>query len=72
LRALLQGTFAFRTVPATLRVDDTSVHVGAMKVDVATYRAAALQARKATGQILPGCVHQGERANTSPCGSPRR
>lgn len=58
--ALLQGTFAFRSVPATLRVDDvaaalsTAATLGAVKVDVAAYRAAALDAQKATGEILPG------------------
>ena len=60
--ALLQGTFAFRTVPATLRVDDTAaalntaVSVGAVRVDTAAYRAAALEARDATGELLPGVV----------------
>ena len=50
---LLQGTFAFRSVPGTLRVDDTAaalntaVEVGAVKVDVDTYRKAAIEARKA-------------------------
>jgi phage host-nuclease inhibitor protein Gam len=59
---LLQGTFAFRTVPATLRVDDlaaalnTAVTVGAVKVDTAAYRAAALNAQRTTGELLPGVV----------------
>ena len=65
--ALLQGTFAFRTVPATLRVDDvatalnTAVEVGAIRVDTAAYRAAALEARNATGELLPGVVIGPER-----------
>ena len=60
--ALLQGTFAFRTVPATLRVDDVTaalnkaVEVGAVKVDTAAYRAATLDTLKQTGELLPGCV----------------
>jgi len=60
--ALLQGTFAFRCVPATLRVDDLAaalnhaVEVGAVKVDAAAYRAAALDAQRTTGELLPGCV----------------
>jgi len=59
---LLQGTFAFRAVPATLRVDDvaaalsTAATLGAVKVDAAAYRAAALEAQKATGELLPGVV----------------
>jgi hypothetical protein len=66
---LLQGTFAFRTVPATLRVDDvaaalnTAVEVGAVKVDADAYRRHARGTLKATGEILPGCVHQGEHEN---------
>ena len=41
---LLQGTSAFRTVPATLWLDDTAaalnkaVEVGAVRVDVDTHR----------------------------------
>ncbi len=64
---LLQGTFAFHTVPATLRVDDTAaalnkaVEVGAVKVDTDAYRRHALGTMKATGEILPGCVPVGER-----------
>ncbi len=64
---LLQGTFAFRTVPATLRVDDTAaalntaVTVGAVRVDADAYRRHALGTLKATGEILPGCVPVGER-----------
>ena len=64
---LLQGTFAFRTGPATLRVDDlaaalnTAVAVGAVKVDADAYRRHALETLKATGEILPGCVPVGER-----------
>ena len=60
--ALLQGTFAFRAVPATIRLDDVAaalnhaVEVGAVKVDAAAYRAAALEAQKATGELLPGVV----------------
>ena len=60
--ALLQGTFAFRAVPATLRVDDvaaalnTAATLGAVKVDAAAYRAAALDAQRTTGELLPGCV----------------
>jgi len=65
--ALLQGTFAFRTVPATLRVDDvaaaleTAASMGAVKVDVDTYRKAALDAKKKTGELLPGVVLVPER-----------
>ncbi len=64
---LLQGTFAFRMVPATLRVDDvaaalnTAVEVGAVKVDADAYRRHALDTLKQTGELLPGCVQQGER-----------
>ncbi len=64
---LLQGTFAFRSVPATLRVDDmaaalsTAASLGAVKVDETTYRKAALDARKATGELLPGVVIVPER-----------
>jgi 4-hydroxyphenylpyruvate dioxygenase-like putative hemolysin len=64
---LLQGTFAFRNVPATFRVDDTAaalntaVEVGAVKVEADAYRRHALDSLKATGEILLGCVHQGER-----------
>ena len=64
---LLQGTFAFRTVPATLRVDDTAAalntaaSLGAVKVDVETYRRHALDTLKQTGEVLPGCVREGER-----------
>ena len=60
--ALLQGTFAFRAVPATLRVDNvaaalnTAASMGAVKVDAAPYRQAALEAQRATGELLPGCV----------------
>ncbi len=60
--ALLQGTFAFRAVPATLRLDDlaaalsTAATLGAVKVDAAAYRAAALDAQRTTGELLPGCV----------------
>jgi hypothetical protein len=32
-----------------------------VKVDEAAYRRHALDARKATGEILPGCVTVGER-----------
>ena len=59
---LLQGTFAFRAVPATLRVDDvaaalnTAASLGAVRVDTAAYRQAAIDARNATGELLPGCV----------------
>ena len=65
--ALLQGTFAFRAVPATLRVDDvaaaleTAASLGAVKVDVDTYRRAALDAKKTTGELLPGVVVVPER-----------
>ncbi len=65
--ALLQGTFAFRAVPATLRVDDlsaalnTAAGLGAVKVDEAAYRRAALDARNATGELLPGVVIMPER-----------
>ncbi len=68
---LLQGTFAFRTVPATLRVDDTAaalniaVEVGAVKVDADAYRRHAVDTLKATGEILPGCVPVGEREHFS-------
>ena len=52
---------------ATLRVDDlaaalnTALEVGAVKVDVDTYRRHALDTLKTTGEILPGCVQEGER-----------
>jgi len=65
--ALLQGTFAFRAVPATLRVDDvaaalsTAATLGAVKVDAAAYRAAAVEAQKTTGELLPGVVIVPER-----------
>ncbi len=65
--ALLQGTFAFRAVPATLRVDDVAAaldraaSIGAVKVDMDTYRKAALDAKKATGELLPGVVIVPER-----------
>jgi len=65
--ALLQGTFAFRAVPATLRVDDvaaalsTAATLGAVKVDAAAYRAAALDAQRTTGELLPGCALVPER-----------
>ena len=60
--ALLQGTFAFRAVPATLRVDDVAAalnraaELGAVKVDVSAYREHATAARNATGELLPGVV----------------
>jgi len=69
--ALLQGTFAFRAVPATLRVDDvaaalsTAASIGAVKVDAAAYRAHALDAQKTTGELLPGCVIVPEREHFS-------
>ncbi len=69
--ALLQGTFAFRAVPATLRVDDlaaalnTAVEVGAVRVDADAYRRHALEALKTTGEVLPGCVREGEREHFS-------
>jgi len=64
---LLQGTFAFRAVPAAIRLDDVAaalnraVEVGAVKVDAAAYRAAAIEAQKATGELLPGVVIVPER-----------
>ena len=54
-------------MPATLRVDDvaaaleTAASLGAVKVDVDTYRRAALDAKKATGELLPGCALVPER-----------
>ena len=63
----MQGTFAFRTVPATLRLDDTSaalntaVEVGIVRVDADAYRRHAMDTLKQTGELLPGCVQQGER-----------
>ena len=51
-----------RTVPASLRVNDTAAALstaatlGAVKVDTAAYRQAALEARNATGELLPGVV----------------
>ncbi len=45
-----------------LRVDDlaaalnTAATLGAVKVDAAAYRAAALDAQRTTGELLPGCV----------------
>jgi len=68
---LLQGTFAFRTVPATLHVDDlaaalsTAASLGAVKVDAEAYRRYALDTLKRTGEVLPGCVQQGEREHFS-------
>lgn len=53
---LLQGSFTFRAVPATLRLDDPAATLGAVKVDAAAYRAAALDAQKTTGELLPGVV----------------
>ena len=47
---------------ATLRVDDlaaaleTAASMGAVKVDAAAYRAAALDAQRTTGELLPGVV----------------
>ena len=57
---LLHGTLSYRMVPPTLRVADTvealnkAVELGAVKVDVDSYRKAALAAQKETGEILPG------------------
>ena len=64
---LLQGTLAFRTVPPSLRVEDvaaalsTAAELGAVRVDVAAYRDAAITALQERGEILPGCVRDGER-----------
>jgi len=64
---LLQGTFAFRAVPAMLRVDDvaaalnTAATLGAIKVDEVAYRKAALEVRSDTGELLPGVVLVPER-----------
>ena len=49
-------------VPATLRVDDVAAalnraaELGAVKVDAAAYRAAALDAQRTTGEVLPGAA----------------
>ena len=57
---LFHGSLVYRTVPATIRVADEAaalnhaVSISAVKVDTGTYRAAALEARKQTGEILPG------------------
>ncbi len=59
---LFHGSLTYRRVPATLRVADEAaalnhaVEIGAVKVDTGTYRAAALEARKQTGEILPGGI----------------
>ncbi len=64
---LLQGTLAFRSVPAGLRVDDAAAAlnhaatIGAVKVDEAAYREAAIEAQKTTGELLPGVVVVPER-----------
>jgi len=65
--ALLQGTFSFRAVPATLRIDDTAAALntaatlGAVKVDASAYRSAAIEAMKMRGELLPGVVAVPER-----------
>lgn len=57
---LLHGTLSYRRVPACLRVADEGAALneatarGLIKVDVSGYRAAALEAKKATGELLPG------------------
>lgn len=40
---------------------NTAVEVGAVRVDVDTYRRHALDALKTTGEVLPSYVHEGER-----------
>ncbi len=40
---------------------DTAAGIGAVKVDTAAYRAAALDAQRTTGELLPGCVIVPER-----------
>jgi len=63
----LAARHLFRQVPATLRVDDlaaawdTAAELGAVKVDAAAYRRHALDTLKATGEVLPGCLREGER-----------
>jgi len=57
---LFHGTLTYRKVPAGLKVADEgaalneAVARGLIKLDAAGYRAAAIEARKATGEILPG------------------
>ena len=84
---LLQGTFAFRAVPPTLRLADEAAALdyaerrAAFKgnpegtgpadfppcaplvpvLDAVTYRQAAANWFEQTGELLPGCVHVGER-----------
>jgi len=66
---LLQGSLSFRTVPASLRVDDaaaaldTAAAMGHIRVDEARYREAANEAQKTTGELLPGVVVVPEREN---------
>ena len=57
---LFHGTLTYRSVPPSLRVDDVAaalnraVEMGAVKVDAAGYRAAALAALKDSGELFPG------------------
>ena len=57
---LFHGSLSYRKVPAGLRVADEAAALneatarGLVKVDAAGYRAAALEARKETGELLPG------------------
>jgi hypothetical protein len=59
---LFQGTFAFRTVPATLRVDDTAARPEQSRRSRRDpgrrrhYRRHALDTLNADGEILPGCI----------------
>lgn len=70
--SLFHGSLTYRRVPAGLRVADEAalseaVVRGLVKVDAFGYRAAALEARKETGELLPGveiapeCEHFGIR-----------
>ena len=59
---LLQGTLAFRTVPASLRVADAEAALPRahalgctrVEVDATAYREAAQKALEKTGELLPG------------------
>jgi hypothetical protein len=57
---LFHGSLSYRRVPASVRVADEGAALneaaarGLVKIDAAGYRAAALEARKQTGELLPG------------------
>jgi phage host-nuclease inhibitor protein Gam len=73
--AFLQGTCAFRSVPAGLRVKDIaaalqfaqealpSVVRTVQSLDSGAYREAAIERLKATGEVLPGVETTPERDN---------